>query len=59
MHAGGALIAATSSGRAGTPDDVAGTVHFLASTAARQITGQALAVDGASAPPADSARPER
>ncbi len=41
-----ALIAATSTGRAGTPDDVAGTVHFLASPAARQITGQVVAVNG-------------
>ncbi len=41
-----ALIAATSTGRAGTPADVAGTVHFLASPAARQITGQVIAVNG-------------
>lgn len=41
-----ALIAATHTGRAGTPDDVAGTVHFLASPAARQITGQVIAVNG-------------
>jgi len=40
------LIASTSTGRAGSPDDVAGTVHFLASPAARQITGQVLAVNG-------------
>jgi 3-oxoacyl-[acyl-carrier protein] reductase len=41
-----ALIAATSTGRAGTPDDIAGTVRFLASDAARQITGQVIAVNG-------------
>ncbi|MGH3527854.1 MAG: SDR family NAD(P)-dependent oxidoreductase [Pseudonocardiaceae bacterium] len=41
-----ALIAATFTGRAGTPDDVAGAVAFLASSAARQITGQVLAVNG-------------
>lgn len=41
-----ALIAATHTGRAGTPDDVAATVHFLASPAARQITGQVIAVNG-------------
>lgn len=40
------LIAATHTGRAGTPDDVAGAVHFLASPAARQITGQVIAVNG-------------
>lgn len=41
-----ALIAATHTGRAGTPNDVAATVHFLASRAARQITGQVFAVNG-------------
>ena len=41
-----ALVAATSTGRAGTPADVAGTVEFLASGAARQITGQVIAVNG-------------
>lgn len=41
-----ALIAATQTGRAGTPDDVAATVHFLASSCARQITGQVFAVNG-------------
>ena len=33
-------------GRWGTPDDVAPSVLFLASSAARFITGQTLAVDG-------------
>jgi len=41
-----ALIAATQTGRAGTPGDVAATVHFLASPGARQITGQVIAVNG-------------
>lgn len=41
-----ALIAATCTGRAGTPDDIAGAVQFLASPAARQITGQVVAVNG-------------
>lgn len=40
------LIAATSTGRAGTPEDIAEAVRFLASPAARQITGQVLAVNG-------------
>lgn len=33
-------------GRLGTPEDVAGVARFLASPAARYITGQVLAVDG-------------
>jgi 3-oxoacyl-[acyl-carrier protein] reductase len=41
-----ALIADTHTGRPGTPDDVSGAVTFLASSAARQITGQVLAVNG-------------
>ncbi|GAB2729770.1 SDR family NAD(P)-dependent oxidoreductase [Nocardia thraciensis] len=41
-----ALIDATFTGRAGSPDDIAATVRFLASPAARQITGQVLAVNG-------------
>ncbi|HEY4003619.1 MAG TPA: SDR family oxidoreductase [Pseudonocardia sp.] len=41
-----ALVAATSTGRAGTPADVAGTIEFLASGAARHITGQVIAVNG-------------
>lgn len=40
------LIAATDTKRPGAPDDIAATVHFLASPAARQITGQVLAVNG-------------
>jgi 3-oxoacyl-[acyl-carrier protein] reductase len=40
------LIAQTSTGRAGTPGDIAGTVVFLASPAASQITGQTLHVNG-------------
>ncbi|MFD5556955.1 SDR family NAD(P)-dependent oxidoreductase [Streptomyces sp. NPDC127068] len=41
-----ALVAATSTGRAGTPDDIAGAVLFLASPAARHVTGQVLRVNG-------------
>lgn len=40
------LIAATATGRTGTPDDIAATAVFLASTGARHITGQVLAVNG-------------
>lgn len=40
------LIAATSTGTAGSPEDVADVVHFLASPGARQITGQVIAVNG-------------
>ncbi|RZQ61915.1 SDR family NAD(P)-dependent oxidoreductase [Amycolatopsis suaedae] len=40
------LIAATNTGRAGTPEDIAATVRFLASPGARQITGQVVAVNG-------------
>lgn len=41
-----ALVAATVTGRAGTPDDIAATAHFLASPGASQITGQVIAVNG-------------
>lgn len=40
------LIAATATGRAGTPQDIAATVEFLASPGARHLTGQVLAVNG-------------
>lgn len=40
------LVAATATGRAGAPADIAGTVAFLASPAARHITGQVLHVNG-------------
>ncbi|MGW3013995.1 SDR family NAD(P)-dependent oxidoreductase [Streptomyces sp. NPDC001219] len=40
------LVAAAAVGRAGSPDDIAGTVAFLASPAARHLTGQVLNVNG-------------
>ncbi|MVO87634.1 SDR family oxidoreductase [Streptomyces sp. p1417] len=40
------LVAATATGRAGTPADIAGAVAFLASPAARHLTGQVLHVNG-------------
>ncbi|MEV5983153.1 SDR family oxidoreductase [Streptomyces sp. NPDC052114] len=44
------LVAATSTGRAGSPEDIAGTIAFLASPAARHITGQVLHVNGGALP---------
>ncbi|WP_410581115.1 SDR family NAD(P)-dependent oxidoreductase [Amycolatopsis sp. lyj-108] len=44
------LIEATSTGRAGIPDDIAETVHFLASAGARHITGQTFGVNGGAHP---------
>jgi 3-oxoacyl-[acyl-carrier protein] reductase len=41
-----ALIAQTATGRAGTPEDIAAAVLFLASPAASHITGQVLHVNG-------------
>lgn len=40
------LVAATATGRAGVPADIAGAVAFLASPAARHVTGQVLNVNG-------------
>jgi 3-oxoacyl-[acyl-carrier protein] reductase len=40
------LVAATHDKRPGTPDDIAETVHFLASPGARHITGQTIHVNG-------------
>lgn len=41
-----ALISRIPMGRAGEPDDLTGVVAFLASDAARYVTGQIIAVDG-------------
>jgi NAD(P)-dependent dehydrogenase (short-subunit alcohol dehydrogenase family) len=41
-----ALLARIPMGRSGEPDDLTGVVAFLASDAARYVTGQVLAVDG-------------
>lgn len=41
-----ALLARIPLGRAGEPEDLAGAVAFLASDAARYVTGHVLAVDG-------------
>ena len=40
------LISRTHNGRAGTAEDVAGVVRFLASPAARHLTGQTIHVNG-------------
>ncbi len=40
------MIARIPLGRAGEPEDLAGAVAFLASDAARYVTGHVLAVDG-------------
>jgi len=40
------LLAATMTKREGQVADIAGTIHFLASPAARHITGQVLHVNG-------------
>ncbi|MFK0153948.1 SDR family NAD(P)-dependent oxidoreductase [Streptomyces sp. NPDC090493] len=40
------LVAETSTGRAGTPGDVAATVHWLASPAAGHVTSQVVQVNG-------------
>jgi 3-oxoacyl-[acyl-carrier protein] reductase len=40
------LVAATATGRPGTPDDVAGLIDFLAGPGAGHITGQVLHVNG-------------
>lgn len=41
-----AILARIPLGRAGTPEDLVGVVAFLASEAARYVTGQVLCVDG-------------
>ncbi|MFJ5305955.1 SDR family NAD(P)-dependent oxidoreductase [Streptomyces sp. NPDC088350] len=40
------MIRDTSTGRAGTPGDVAGTLHWLASSAAGHVTSQVIQVNG-------------
>jgi 3-oxoacyl-[acyl-carrier protein] reductase len=45
-----ALIAATHTGRAGTPDEIAGVIAFLASPDARHITAQLIPVNGGAWP---------
>ena len=44
------LISQTATGRPGTPEDIAGVVHFLASPAARHVTGQVINVNGGAWP---------
>jgi 3-oxoacyl-[acyl-carrier protein] reductase len=46
----GRLVGQTLTGRAGTVDDVAATVHWLASPAAAQITAQVIQVNGGALP---------
>ena len=41
-----AMLGSIPAGRAGTPEDVAAAVAFLASEKAGYITGQVLSVDG-------------
>ena len=41
-----AMLSTIPAGRAGTPEDVAAAVAFLASDEAAYITGQVLSVDG-------------
>ena len=45
-EAGKAFSARTPLGRIGEPEDIAGVVAFLASDAARFVTGQTLVADG-------------
>jgi 3-oxoacyl-[acyl-carrier protein] reductase len=44
------LIGQTNTGRAGKPEDIAGVVYFLASAAARHVTGQVINVNGGAWP---------
>ncbi|HEX3593106.1 MAG TPA: SDR family oxidoreductase [Pseudonocardiaceae bacterium] len=44
------LISQTATKRAGTPEDIAAVVHFLASPQARQLTGQVVNVNGGAWP---------
>ena len=41
-----AMLASIPAGRAGTPEDVANVVAFLASEEAAYMTGQVVSVDG-------------
>jgi 3-oxoacyl-[acyl-carrier protein] reductase len=40
------LVAQTDNGRAGTPADIADTVHWLSSPGAGHVTGQVVQVNG-------------